>query len=427
MARRYDPRYDVNQGYAAGDAMVKLSQLLRQGVGDYRQAGLDEDAQKNKQDDYLLRLQQMLGAQEDRDLNRDLAYGELGRRTAADQQAAADRAAGAATAASGRSGLARLLKMPSTVEEESAPPPEFAGDPERMQPNILQALVKRPRTRDEAMTGLSPEEAGHTDVFDRLMKLYPTPEKPKAPEPFTLGQGQTRFDPAGKPIAAKPESPEKAPTPSAERDYHAMARARLGPDAPEAALGAEVRRLALADQKEIAGVRSDATLRNQMTMLDQRDLVTRGRQADEASAELAQVKTILGKMEEIVPKVNAPGLLGRAAGLTTRKVEEYAQTNPEINRLAAMGEGYISVIAKIVQRQSGILSNQDLTRAEKSVPQVSDRLEVAQNKLKDLRDILNTAEQNIERLRGGKGASTPTPAGSDADAEANAYLKKHGY
>jgi hypothetical protein len=137
-------------------------------------------------------------------------------------------------------------------------------------------------------------------------------------------------------------------------------------------------------------------------MAEERDRIERGQKADEAESELAQVQSILGRIETLIPKVNTPGTTGRLAGLTTRKFAETAQSDPNINELAALGQGYISVIAKIVQRQSGILSNQDLERAEKSVPQVSDNLEVAQRKFAVLSGILNTARQNLQRLRTGQ-------------------------
>src|SRR3990167_1568707 len=93
MARRgYDPRYDVNQGYAAGDALVQLSQLLRQGIGDYQQIGQNDAAAKQKQDEYMLRLQQMLGQQEDRDLDRAVNVDTLALNKSTREQQAADRA-----------------------------------------------------------------------------------------------------------------------------------------------------------------------------------------------------------------------------------------------------------------------------------------------------------------------------------------------
>src|SRR3990167_11085649 len=148
MARRgYDPRYDVNQGYAAGDALVQLSQLLRQGIGDYQQIGQNEAASKQKQDEYMLRLQQMLGQQEDRDLDRGVKLQTLAGLQDDRTLKAQERADALANKRTGQSGLAKLLKMTSEVTEATPPPPAFAGDPERLQPNILQALVKRPRTR----------------------------------------------------------------------------------------------------------------------------------------------------------------------------------------------------------------------------------------------------------------------------------------
>src|SRR3990167_7980241 len=186
MARRgYDPRYEYNQGYAAGDALVQLSQLLRQGIGDYQQIGQNEAASKQKQDEYLLRLQQMLGQQEDRALTRKLGEDTLAMNRATREQQAAERASTAQTAAAKRSGLFKALTMPGEVTTESAPPPAFAGDPERLQPNILQALVKRPRRLEESTEGMTPDEAGNADVVEALMKRF-LPKEPKEPK-FSQG------------------------------------------------------------------------------------------------------------------------------------------------------------------------------------------------------------------------------------------------
>ena len=54
---KFNPRYGTNAGYAAGDMLYNLGQLLRQGIGDYeRQTTVDEES-KRRDADYLLRLQ----------------------------------------------------------------------------------------------------------------------------------------------------------------------------------------------------------------------------------------------------------------------------------------------------------------------------------------------------------------------------------
>jgi hypothetical protein len=276
-------------------------------------------------------------------------------------------------------------------------------------------------------------------------------QREKKPEGYTLSEGQTRFDPeTNQPLASVvksaasqrpstiapghgvydpdtkqwtvpvPEQPKPASdSPSAEKDYHAIARDALGPSATPAAVAAEVRRLAKADQIDVAKNQGAISLGNQMAGIQYRDVLDRNQKAAEADSELAQVDVILDRISAAVPKVNTSGLGGRVAGLTTRKLAEFAQTNPDINELSSLGNGYVSVIAKIVQRQSGILSNQDLERATLSVPLPSDNLEVAQRKVEVLRSILGTARQNIAKMRsgvpmGGSAAPTTTAPGLGA-------------
>lgn len=251
----YDPRYRYPRGYDYGNVALGLADLLGQGFDRMHKWDQDAQGQTNRDQEYLMRLQQFMAQNEDRDLDREVKTQTLAGLTEDRATKAADRKASAATAASGRSGIAKLLKMPSDVTEETPPPPEFAGDPERLQPNILQSLVKRPRTRDEAMAGLTSDEAGHTEVFDRLLKLYPQKE-PKAPEPYNLPQGTQRRGVNNELLADNPAEikPKEPPAPSAERDYHAIAQKNLGPGKDPADYSKEARRLAQEDRE--AGFRA---------------------------------------------------------------------------------------------------------------------------------------------------------------------------
>jgi hypothetical protein len=366
---------------------------------------LDSSGQVNQYDQGL--RQQSAGAADilESQGRQDIAKDELARRKRADADAAGE----AALKANRRTASSNLIKA---LGKGASPEEALAGiEPGDLDPEsykfALAHLTKRPEAAPPTIApghGVRNKEGGY-DV------PIPLAEKPERP-PATVAPGHGVRNPSGGydvpvPLADKPEKPE---SPSAERDYHAMALDQLGPNATQAQLSKRVRELSLKDQKEIAGTRGDITLQNQIDILKQRDLVERGQKMDEAESELRQVGTILGRIEAVVPKVNTPGLLGRAAGLTTRKVQEFAQTNPDVNELAALGEGYVSVIAKIVQRQSGILSNQDLERATKSVPNTSDNLEVANRKVQILKDILGTARQNITAMRGGKLAPVEAPA-----------------
>jgi hypothetical protein len=187
-----------------------------------------------------------------------------------------------------------------------------------------------------------------------------------------------------------------------------MAQKNLGPGKDPADYAAEVRRIALAEELKVAGVRANSSLENQRTLVNERDMAERNQKADSASGELGTVKELISKMEDLVPKVTYSGKLGALGGLVN-KAQTYTQSNPDVNRLASLGEGYLSLIAKIVQRQSGVLSDQDLERAKKSIPLVTDRTEVAANKLADLKDILGTAERNIAQMRGGKSGAPAMP------------------
>jgi hypothetical protein len=416
---RWNPRYEYNTGFAIGDALTRLAPLLRQGFVDYERQGTIDEESRRRDADYLLRLQQFLAQNEDRDLDRTLKQQTLAGlqedRAAKRQQAEAT----AALAALGRQGRSKLTAIDPMVAETQTSPvermPQDASDAEAP-PSFMSALTGRTRRRTmpeaRAAAGLTAEEAGIPDVAELLTKLYPPPEpeKPERPPP-KAAPGEGVRQPDGTYKVMVPATPEKPPAPSAERDYHAIARDELGAGASEPAVARRARQLAQEDALERAKATGEAAAGRQTTLEEHRDKLRRGREADEAAAELAQVGTILGKIEALVPKVNTPGTAGRVAGLTIRKAQEFAQSNPDINELAALGQGYISVIAKIVQRQSGILSNQDLDRAEKSIPQPADNLEVAQRKVNLLKDILRTAQANIQRRRTGAPPGSEAPPG----------------
>ena len=109
----------------------------------------------------------------------------------------------------------------------------------------VQSWVKRgivPADEGEQLTAQIQTPEGRKLWFDKIGGV--TPPIPKAPEPFTLGEGQTRFGPEGQPLASVPKvlAPEKitfgAPQPLMVGGRKTIVRAGsdgkyYGPDAKE--------------------------------------------------------------------------------------------------------------------------------------------------------------------------------------------------
>lgn len=152
MARAYfssgpDPRLDYPAGYGYGEALVRLSQLLRQGIGDYQSTQAQDAAEQDRQQAYLLRLQQMLGQQEDRATLRQ------------QQQAAA------AAALAGRTGRLKILQ---SLGGGTAIP-----------------------------EGMTPDEAGQPDIFKELMDAYEKAQPKPRTKPGTIAPGHGVLNEAG--------------------------------------------------------------------------------------------------------------------------------------------------------------------------------------------------------------------------------------
>ena len=429
---RYDPRYEYNGGYAAGDALLGLAQLLRQGVGDYQRLDLDEEKRRQDERDYLLRLRTLMSAEADREARTEdrralLADNRETRQVTYLKQLAdlakEQRHEGARAdvfGLTGQPGPARTVpveRLPQDANDAEAPPAEMTvpGAPRSFLDALREVSRKRGFVPSFSESDLRVLGEGKDTDANKLQEVDPTKDLYRGGK--LERRGTPKAEPPAKPFAEGKTSTELElyiADPATPPEQRKIAEAAL----------ANIRAADLEKAKQTGAI----ALANQRTMVEERDTAERGREADKSSAEMAQVKAILGKIEALVPKVNTPGVLGRLAGATTRRLEEFAQTNPDINQMAALGEGYISVIAKIVQRQSGVLSDQDLRRAEKSIPLITDSLEVAQRKLTDLKEIVATAEGNLARLRqprGGMGTAAPAPA-TPAGPNGSDFLRRFG-
>lgn len=399
---RWDPRYGTNGAYAAGEGLVTLAQLLRQGFVDYnRQQSVDEESQRRDQD-LMLRLQQFMTGAEDRDLDRQIRQETLGlqRETAANTRA--DRAAAAGVAEAGRSGLAKLLKLNPTVEETQPPPAEFASDPERLQPNVLQALVPRKRTYQEAITagGLTDQEAGHKDVVDALMKFYAPPKEEKAPEPYTLSPGQQRRDAQNRVVAEAPAKVDEPSAPTSEVTIRQAARDALvkrGIANPtDEAIATEA--VAIKERLGKAGASTTTIKLGAEERKDERLAV------NTETIGKSLLERIKRNPDWVGGPLGAKGRLNSVRAMLDAAPQGFPDFESDLDKMSA---DMINILA------GAALSPNEEKRYTRSIPKISDSTQKFESNLR-------TTIENARRLRGyiqarerGEKLAPPTPADED--------------
>lgn len=163
MPSRYDPRYDYNKYYGAGNVALGLADLLGQGFDRYHKIGQDELAQQNNQRDYLTKLQQMLTQNAKTQRETDLADRE--------RQAGAD--------------FLGALSKPQTTKEPAPMPAQqgLAVSPQAEDRTLANFIYgSRPTTAPEAAAAIGPTATANLpkNMMDELLKFYAPPPAPPA-------------------------------------------------------------------------------------------------------------------------------------------------------------------------------------------------------------------------------------------------------
>lgn len=242
--------YDYNAGYATGDALVKFAQLLRQGIGDYQGMGQADEEKQRKQQEYLLKLQALLEKSQEH--------------TDKVQQAATHRSA-----------ISKFLGISPTMEvtsQTAAPVDRLPQDANDLQPPpdtmALTQTTTQPRDFSQAFraANLTPDQAVSLDEksLATLKKLFPGP-KPPLPSKYASSPLGIFDQSTGQVTTPMPEKP---PTPTLERDYHAIATSLLPPGAPESAIAAKARELRQADAVATAAATGENAARTPLLPAD---------------------------------------------------------------------------------------------------------------------------------------------------------------
>lgn len=120
--------------------------------------------------------------------------------------------------------------------------------------------------------------------------------------------------------------------------------------------------------------------------------------------ELAGAEALLGEIEDLSGKVNTFGVVGRATGYLGRTVGASTQWNEDAARLQQQG-GLLASVARSLGGERGVLTNQDIARVSQLVPNIHDTQAIAQDKLRELRAIIQAGYQRIEQRQQETGAA----------------------
>ncbi len=219
---RYDPRYNYPVGYGLGTAALGLADILGQGFDRYHRQSQDELGQQNQQQNYLLKLQELLASEQDR--------------TAARQQTATDRTSALERAGTMRTNTNQFYR--ALAGQSGATLPDVQ-DPSSLDPTALKFALEQ---------------------------LVPKVKAPPVP-PSTIAPGHGVLNPQGGYDVPVPLA-EKPPTPSLERDYHAIAAKSLPPGASDADIAAEARRLRQEDAVATSAAQGENAQRMQFQPAD---------------------------------------------------------------------------------------------------------------------------------------------------------------
>lgn len=131
--------------------------------------------------------------------------------------------------------------------------------------------------------------------------------------------------------------------------------------------------------------------------IDQRQ---RANKADEGINQLSTISAAVEAIEPVMRQVLEPGVLGRLKGGIKTPINQVLQFDPLRTQLESMSAGMIGNIARQINREVGVMTDQDIMRAQRAFGVTgADSLEVGAIKLRALRAFAMAAEQSWEVYR----------------------------
>lgn len=105
------------------------------------------------------------------------------------------------------------------------------------------------------------------------------------------------------------------------------------------------------------------------------------------------------KPESVKKEDMIKGVTERLRGKTAIPMQSWTQTNPALRTYLQDKEAFASMISKGGFMEAGVLTNQDIQRALKSLPNPGDSKEIVNLKWKTLENVLSKARSNFEKKK----------------------------
>jgi len=222
---------------------------------------------------------------------------------------------------------------------------------------------------------------------------------------FSLSPGQTRFDPAGQPIASLPEVPKPAGEPgsidaailAARNNPQELNRLlKLKRQASEAGrepsvVGSDKEPLVAImgpDGKPVLVKRSAAEGKTPATTREQGRQVTSG-----DAGRIADIDTSLDNLNTLEQEVGKTGAGSWLGSYVPNPITEYTGVGAESKARQGVIDRVKQMIGKALE--GGVLRKEDEIKYTKILPTIGDPPEVAKAKLLGLRELLQQKKQNI--------------------------------
>lgn len=233
---------------------------------------------------------------------------------------------------------------------------------ERNQTQIREALLK-----------LSESQKLPEGIQSKLLENFLIP---KAQKPFELSPGQTRYeiDPATGQYKATVQAPER------EATELQLARLEI------AQQNAETARDKADIQNKINEIRLQQIINSGNLTEDQRKAATKIQGAEDIGNQIED------SLREIKPE--AFGLKARSTGLL-RKGLAAIGFDPAVRAYEALRQSSIAPLARAISGEVGVLTDRDIERAEKLLPNVNETKEEVQRKLANLRKAIEDRRNAI--------------------------------
>jgi hypothetical protein len=190
------------------------------------------------------------------------------------------------------------------------------------------------------------------------------------------------------------------------------------------------------NQKELEGIRQKNRIQVRgmspainLSPFERARQGTLGRQAANASMAMQginsikqDVDSVLGKFKEIPSKYKGP-IAGRTVGV----MGEAAKSNPSLTTYQDFKQFILANISRQLGGERGVLTDRDIMRIEKALPNLADTDKGAEMKIKEVWDFIDRRVKEKQKIMGMEGVNTPTSEPVIQQEDVDTYFEEEGF